>query len=64
MWVLLIVILNVVTGKPERSQVLERYDTKDACAREQVRIVNEMEKAYPGEDDFSIICRFTGGTPI
>ncbi len=56
MW-MLVILLNTVPGiSPET--LLQEYLTSQECHSEQGRIGDEMAKAYPGDHDFEIACRF------
>lgn len=56
MWLLVLVtaVLNIQDG--QHMTVLEKYQTKVACIAEQARIAQEMEKAYPGDTQFTLAC--------
>lgn len=57
MWMLVIIFLNAVPGISPVT-LLETYPTSQECHSERARIGDEMAKAYPGERDFEIACRF------
>ena len=57
MWLLLIVLLTAVPGIT-RATVLNTFETYEACKPERDRVGFEMAEAYPGENDFLIVCEF------
>ncbi len=57
MWLLLIVLLSAVPGI-NRATVLNTFATQEACQPERDRVGFEMAEAYPGENDFLIVCEF------
>ena len=62
MWLLLIIMLTVVPGI-EQVTVLKTFDSYDTCKPERDRIGFEMAEAYPGENDFVIVCKFLHDGP-
>jgi hypothetical protein len=63
MWMLVIVLLNHVSGISPVT-LLQTYPTSQECHSERARIGDEMAKAYPGEHDFEIACRFNSRPAI
>ena len=61
MWLLLIIMLTVVPGI-ERATVLNTFESYDTCKPERDRIGFEMAEAYPGENNFLIVCEFRQGS--
>jgi len=61
MWFLLIVLLGSVPGV-DRVTVLNTFPTYEACQPERNRVGFEMAEAYPGENDFRIVCEFHDGS--
>jgi hypothetical protein len=57
MWMLVIVLLNQVSGISPVT-LLQTYPTSKECYSERTRIGDEMAKAYPDEHDFEIACQF------
>ena len=57
MWLLLIIMLTIVPGI-DRATVLNTFESYDTCKPERDRIGFEMAEAYPGENDFLIVCEF------
>jgi hypothetical protein len=57
MWFLLFVLLTTVPGFG-RVTVLNTFATYEACQPERNRVGFEMAEAYPGENDFVIVCEF------
>ncbi len=66
-WVLLIILLTAVPGVSQGivkgSVLLNTFTTQEACQQERNRIGFEMAEAYPGENDFLILCRSREGEP-
>lgn len=60
MWLLLIVLLTTVPGT-NRATVLNTFATYEACKPERDRVGFEMAEAYPGENDFLIVCEYQEG---
>jgi len=56
MWLLLMVLLNVVSGF-NTSTVLNTFATSEECQNERNRIGFAMAEAYPYERDFVIACQ-------
>ena len=57
MWMLVIIPLNTVPGISPVT-LLETYPTSQECHSERSRVGDEMAKAYPGEHNLEIACRF------
>jgi len=55
MWLLLFVVLIPVTGIDKVSK-LEQYPSREKCESERKRVMVEMEKAYPGDDTYTLVC--------
>lgn len=62
MWLLLIVLLTAVPGI-NSATVLNTFATYEACQPERNRVGFEMAEAYPGENDFLIVCEFRDRSP-
>jgi hypothetical protein len=62
MWLLLIVLLTAVPGV-NRATILNTFATYEACQPERDRVGFEMAEAYPGENDFLIVCEFQEDVP-
>ena len=62
MWLLLIVLLTTVSGI-DRATVLNTFPSYEACKPERDRVGFEMAEAYPGENDFVIVCEFQEQVP-
>lgn len=59
MWVLLFITLAPVMGI-DHTTFLEKYPTKEACMIERDRIMIEMNKTYPGDTTYTLVCRPMG----
>lgn len=59
MWVLLLIVLVPVT-KIDRVNVIESFPTQEACEATLAYVTREMEKAYPGDTTYQMVCRFYG----
>lgn len=54
MWLLIIVALS---GPGQmQGHVIGNYDKHSDCTSEKVRILGEMQKAYPGDQDYDLVC--------
>lgn len=62
MWLLLIVLLTAVPGV-NRATVLNTFATYETCKPERDRVGFEMAEAYPGENDFLIVCEYHEWAP-
>jgi hypothetical protein len=59
MWVLLIITF-MITPDTDKVTFLEKYATQDECYSERNRIMNEMQKSYPGESNYMLVCKYQG----
>lgn len=59
MYTLVFITLTLVPGVPP-NVAIEHYPSMKACEDERVRIMYEMEKAYPGDKSWTLECRLTG----
>lgn len=55
MWLLLFVVLVPVTGIDKVTK-LEQYTSREKCESERERIMVEMNKEYPGDDTYTLVC--------
>lgn len=53
MWILFLLLTVAHPGVE-----LETYATEAACKQELQRILIEMEKSYPSDRDYRLVCRF------
>lgn len=57
MWLLLIIMLSTSERPMEQGYLLNRFDTQAECEERRAYIEQHMAEAYPGEDDYKIVCQ-------
>jgi hypothetical protein len=55
-WWLIIIILQALPNGQYPAQKLQDYGTYEECAPEADRVMKEMQKAYPGDKTYTIVC--------
>lgn len=60
MWVLLLILAQPVQGLPT-TNVIERYPTLSTCEAARDYVLTEMEKVYPGDTSYTLVCRYLRG---
>ena len=52
MWFLLLTVWLVIGDEPYKTTPIEKYDTKEECESERVRITEAMDESYPEEKQY------------
>lgn len=59
MWVLLLILTQPVQGLP-MVNLIEKYPTQQGCETARMYVLTEMEKVYPGDTSYTLVCRYSG----